>query len=229
MSFLVHPFRYRASLLAAGAPPRLSAALTAAGAPPLPPLPGPLLASLGGVGVGSAAPSPLGLTAVLPLPPGALLHPSDVLFTGREVVVALTPRTNRGGLAALCSAFPGLPVNGVALPPGLPPSTSGASLLAALGSGVLAVAGGEGGALFSHAVREVSAFRKSAPLQFVWVPGWGEGGGGLLRVNSTLLLPAGDPGLPAVAEWAAAHRPDLQVVEVEADGCNLQSSVVLLH
>ena len=48
-------------------------------------------------------------------PPGALLDGGDVLYTGRDLFVGLSSRTNGAGVAALGAAFPGLRVTAIPL------------------------------------------------------------------------------------------------------------------
>ena len=45
--------------------------------------------------------------------PDAKLDGGDVLYTGREILVGLSSRTNRGGLEAVRQAFPGFIVLGI--------------------------------------------------------------------------------------------------------------------
>ncbi len=45
--------------------------------------------------------------------PAVKLDGGDVLFTGREILVGLSSRTNKAGVEAVQAAFPGFPVTGI--------------------------------------------------------------------------------------------------------------------
>ena len=45
--------------------------------------------------------------------PAVKLDGGDVLFTGREILVGLSHRTNQAGVEAVQAAFPGFPVTGI--------------------------------------------------------------------------------------------------------------------
>jgi hypothetical protein len=55
--------------------------------------------------------------AVVRMSAPARLDGGDVLWTGREIFVGLSTRTNRAGVAALAAAFPGVPVTSIMLGP----------------------------------------------------------------------------------------------------------------
>lgn len=59
--------------------------------------------------------SNLGLR-IVQAPPSCTLDGGDVLFTGRELFVGLSERTDRGGYEAVRAAFPGVPVTPIPLP-----------------------------------------------------------------------------------------------------------------
>ena len=65
----------------------------------------------------AAALAGLGLR-IVHAPAGCALDGGDVLFTGRELFVGLSNRTDRGGVAAVRAAFPGLSVTPLTLPGG---------------------------------------------------------------------------------------------------------------
>ncbi len=58
-------------------------------------------------------------TTCLRMPEGATLDGGDVLFTGRELFVGRSRRTNDRGIAFLAEAFPEFPVHPIDLPGGL--------------------------------------------------------------------------------------------------------------
>ena len=45
--------------------------------------------------------------------PAVKLDGGDVLFTGKEILVGLSSRTNKAGVEAVQAAFPGFPVTGI--------------------------------------------------------------------------------------------------------------------
>merc|ERR1712055_1081283 len=45
--------------------------------------------------------------------PAAKLDGGDVIFTGKEILVGLSSRTNQEGVDAIAEAFPGFPVTGI--------------------------------------------------------------------------------------------------------------------
>merc|ERR1712055_486923 len=45
--------------------------------------------------------------------PDAKLDGGDVIFTGKEILVGLSKRTNQEGVDAVAEAFPGFPVTGI--------------------------------------------------------------------------------------------------------------------
>merc|ERR1712002_191506 len=45
--------------------------------------------------------------------PSAKLDGGDVIFTGKEILVGLSSRTNQAGVDAISEAFPGFPVTGI--------------------------------------------------------------------------------------------------------------------
>ena len=45
--------------------------------------------------------------------PSAKLDGGDVIFTGKEILVGLSSRTNEAGVEAVAEAFPGFPVTGI--------------------------------------------------------------------------------------------------------------------
>ena len=60
----------------------------------------------------------LGLES-LRMPEGATLDGGDVLFTGRELFVGRSSRTNEAGIDFLATAFPAIPIHRLDLPSGL--------------------------------------------------------------------------------------------------------------
>merc|ERR1712098_781668 len=55
--------------------------------------------------------------------PDAKLDGGDVIFTGKEILVGLSSRTNQAGVDAVAEAFPGFPVTGIPVSGPLPLKT----------------------------------------------------------------------------------------------------------
>jgi len=54
-----------------------------------------------------------GLVVMKVTDPGVKLDGGDVIFTGKEILVGLSSRTNQAGVDAIAEAFPGFPVTGI--------------------------------------------------------------------------------------------------------------------
>merc|ERR1712029_598703 len=54
-----------------------------------------------------------GLVVMKVTDPGVKLDGGDVIFTGKEILVGLSSRTNQEGVDAIAEAFPGFPVTGI--------------------------------------------------------------------------------------------------------------------
>ena len=169
----------------------------------------------------------LGLRVVLP-PPGALIDGGDVLFTGAELFVGLSRRTNEAGVAALRSTFAPLPVTAVTMP-----AEGGAqplhlkSLLSMAAPGVLAAADTPAGRAAAGTLQAAAV----QPLSVAYLPD-AEAANAVL-VNGHLLVRGDYPSsVAALRATLGAGGPAFVAVDTsemaKADGA-LTCCSILLH
>ncbi|KJE91936.1 dimethylarginine dimethylaminohydrolase 1, variant 1 [Capsaspora owczarzaki ATCC 30864] len=129
--------------------------------------------------------SGLGLTIVdmSAVNPDALTDGGDVLFTGRELFVGLSKRTNAAGLEVLKSTFEvlGVPVYGVSVIEGLHLK----SVVTFADTDVLVVANNRAGLAAFETIRQLSKFTYTG----IVVPE--AAAANVVRAGNTLLVPSG--------------------------------------